>query len=703
MARLDLQATAATAETLSAANVSGDPDRNRSARVVRLHPGAVRLPQRHAAAQQRRPLGQLLIADGAVKPGDLLKAVVIQRRENVGLAEILLGNGWVTEAALARALARQWRAGVVDLATSPPDPRLIDAMGAPLCLAEAAVPWRRIGGVTFIATARPEAFEALLPRLPARLGQVRMLMASEREILDAILATRRTALIRQAELCVPEAMSCRTRDEVRTGHIALAVMAALAIGLLLVPLASLTAITAVAAVLLALGTGLRVLALRSWLAGRRAAQVQQAAFASGAEATPQMRDALPVITVMVPMFREADIAPRLIARVASLTYPRELTDILLVVEEGDSLTRDALAEAALPRWMRVVVVPKGRVQTKPRALNYAMNYARGSIVGIWDAEDMPDPDQLHKVARRFAEAPAEVACLQGILDFYAPKTNWLSRCFTIEYGNWFRVILPGMARMGLIVPLGGTTLFLRRAAIERVGGWDAWNVTEDADLGMRLARFGLRTEMIDSVTQEEPNCRARSWVKQRSRWHKGYFMTWAVHMRDPVQLWRDIGTKAFVGFQLQMFGTVAGFLLAPMLWSFWILSTGGTHPLQGVQAGLVGGWLMAGLLALFIAAEVVNIVIGLIANGTAGRRHLMPFVPTTWLYFPLATLAAWKAIYEVVVDPFTWDKTAHGLVHAPDAVPQALPGHAVLPEVFAPIPIAGVGKRVQVAVLGQIG
>jgi len=669
-----------------------------SGRVVRLHPALVTPPPLRAEPP-RRSLGQILIEDGAVRPGDLLKAVVIQRREKASLAEVLLGNGWTTEAALARALARQWRTGVVDLAASPPDPRLIDAMGAAVCLAEAMVPWRRVGGVTFIAVARPEGFEALVPRLQARFGAIRMLLAPERQVLDAVLATRRTALVREAELCVPAHMSCRSRDAVRTGHIALGLLAAVAIGMMLAPVTALTAVTGLAAAILALCTGLRVLALRAWLGGRRVAQAQAGALARGDAALPEMRAALPVISVMVPMFREADIAPRLVARVAALTYPRELTDILLVVEEDDALTRDALAEATLPRWMRVVVVPKGRVQTKPRALNYAMNFARGSIVGIWDAEDMPDPDQLHKVARRFAEVPADVACLQGILDFYAPKTNWISRCFTIEYGNWFRVILPGIARMGLVVPLGGTTLFLRREAIERVGGWDAWNVTEDADLGMRLARFGLKTEMIDSVTQEEPNCRPRSWVKQRSRWHKGYVMTWAVHMRDPVRLWREIGTKAFLGFQLQMFGTVTGFLLAPLLWSFWALSVGAGHPLQAAPGNPVHAWMLPGLLTLFLMAEVVNITVGLIANGTRGRRHLLPFLPTTWLYFPLATLAAWKAIYEVIVDPFTWDKTAHGLVHAPDSVATASPDHMPQATVLA----AAEGTELaRLAMLGQI-
>ena len=563
---------------------------------------------RDEALAPRRSLGTLLLEDGAVTSGNLLKAIVASRREHAPLSEVLLARRWVTEDALKRGLCSFWRTGFIDLVASPPDPRLVDRLGPRFCLSQSLVPWRRIGGVTLIACARPESFAALEAQLYDRLGAVRMMLATERQVHAVIVAQRQSWLLRDAETCVPAAFSCRSRDAGRTARWAVALGGLLVGGSLLAPTLTLMLLTVLAVLLLACATGLRVLAFQAWLRGRQAAKNAQ-------KTTPRQTDpelphsALPLISVMVPMFREADIAPRLVGRLSALTYPRELTDILLVVEEGDSVTREALASAALPRWMRVIAVPKGRVQTKPRALNYGLNFCRGSIIGVWDAEDEPEPDQLHRIARRFAVVPAEVACLQGVLDYYEPKTNWISRCFTLEYGSWFRAILPGMARLGLVVPLGGTTMFVRRDALEAVGGWDAWNVTEDADLGMRLVRRGYRTEVMDTVTREEPNCRARAWVRQRSRWHKGYFMTWATHMRTPRRLLNDIGWRPFLAFQLQMAGVVAGFLLAPVLWSFWLIAAGLPHPLAPLLAGAAGGWLIPALFTLFVASALISMVI----------------------------------------------------------------------------------------------
>jgi glycosyltransferase XagB len=307
--------------------------------------------------------------------------------------------------------------------------------------------------------------------------------------------------------------------------------------------------------------------------------------------------------------------------------------------------------------MRVVVVPEGQVKTKPRALNHAFDHARGAIIGVYDAEDAPEPDQLRRVVERFQRSGPEVACLQGVLDYYNPCTNWLSRCFTIEYAAWFRLVLPGLARLGLVVPLGGTTLFFRREVLDRLGAWDAHNVTEDADLGIRLARHGYRTELIDAVTLEEANCRALPWVKQRSRWIKGYMMTWVVHMRSPQLLWRQLGPRGFLGFQALFLGTIAQFLLAPLLWSFLLLPFGYHHPLyEALPVAAV--WAIA---AAFFLSEVTNIVIGALGLGRTRHGLSRIWVLTLQLYYPLASLAAYKGLVELATRPFYWDKTTHGL------------------------------------------
>ena len=654
--------------------------------------GVPRRPMR-----ERMPLGQILLEMGAVDPGNLLRAVAMRGRQDQPIGDILQAHGWVSESDLMAALAVQWGAEALDVIGQRPDPRLVDRLGAETCLRQAVLPWRRAGGATVIATARPDDFPALLPQLMAEFGPCAMALAPERDIHAALLATRQTRLVRRAEAQVPAELSCRGADAGRSARVALALLVLLAAGLLLAPVLVLGALLAWTIFTLMLAQGLKLAALlvmlRPAVPRRRPVEtLPEGVLALPAHCGP---DRQPMVSIMVPMFREHDIAPRLVQRLGRLDYPKELLDVLLVVEEEDAITRSALASAELPRWMRVVVVPQGPIKTKPRALNFALNFCRGSIIGVYDAEDAPEADQIRKVVRRFAEAPEEVVCLQGILDFYNPRTNWLSRCFTVEYASWFRVVLPGIARLGLVVPLGGTTLFFRRAPLEQLGGWDSHNVTEDADLGLRLARRGYRTELIDTVTGEEANCRALPWVKQRSRWQKGYAMTWGVHMRNPARLWRELGAWRMFGFQVMFLGSLTQSLLAPLLWSFWVLALGLPHAF----AAALPGWMLPAMTALFLGSEAVNILCGLWAVRGPKHRHLLPWVPTLHLYHPLGTLSAWKALHEVVTRPFYWDKTQHGVFDGsheaeeqavpftpptPDPVPVPIPAPVAIPQRAAP-------------------
>jgi cellulose synthase/poly-beta-1,6-N-acetylglucosamine synthase-like glycosyltransferase len=471
-------------------------------------------------------------------------------------------------------------------------------------------------------------------------------LASARQIEAAILSARGSAMARAAETMVALDESCRNyRKASRTTLHAL--MAAACVALLaLKPI--LVVLTVWAVISLACATAMKA-----------------AAFAASFRAPPPEPSnpahlaRLPVVSVMVALYRESDIAARLVQRLGKLDYPRDLLDIVLVVEEEDRMTRKALAQAALPGWMRVVVTPAGRVKTKPRALNFGLTQCKGSIIGVYDAEDAPEPDQIRKVVARFAQRGTEVACLQGALDFYNPTKNWLARCFTIEYASWFRVVLPGLERLGLPLPLGGTTLFFRRDILEDLGGWDAYNVTEDADLGMRLARHGYRTEILPTTTLEEANCFGLPWVKQRSRWIKGYMMTYLTHMRAPATLYRELGPKAFLGFQILFLGSLSQALLAPLLWSLWFFFLGLGHPL----AGWISPGMMTGLTAFFMGCELLNVAIGALGLKRAGHKMSVLWVPTLALYFPLQAFAAYKAAWEMLHNPFYWDKTTHGAFH----------------------------------------
>ncbi|MCB2111537.1 MAG: glycosyltransferase [Rhodobacteraceae bacterium] len=601
-------------------------------------------------------LGEML----AVSPEDMLRALSLRDREEAGLGDILLARGWVSEPDLMAALCLCWGAPAADLANGASDPRLVDRLGAEFCLRHGVVPLRRTGGATVLATCRPEGWAAMKAALPEDAGPVVMTLALERDIHAALIGQRQTALARKAETRTPAEASCRSRAALPAQRLAIGLVGLAVAGFVLAPVAMLALLCLWALVTVVAGAGLKLAAFLSIALGQ------------GARTAPLKGTAgrrLPMVSVMVPLLREGDIAPRLVRRLGRIDYPRELLDILLVVEEDDETTLGALAAQPLPRWMRVVTVPGGPLRTKPRALNYALEFCRGSIVGVWDAEDAPEPGQIRKIVHRFQRAAPDVACLQGVLDFYNARHNWLSRCFAVEYAVWFRAVLPGLARLGFVVPLGGTTLFFRRAILEEIGAWDAHNVTEDADLGLRLARRGYRTELVDTVTEEEPNARVLPWIRQRARWQKGYAVTWATHMRDPRRLWRELGPRGFLGVQVLFPGALSQAILAPVLWSFWLTFFGLPHPVADRLPALA----LAALGALFVLSETVNVTVGLWAVGRSGHRHLLKWVPTLHFYFPLAALSCYRALVEWVLKPFYWDKTSHGHVGPARVAPQPLP------------------------------
>ncbi len=555
-------------------------------------------------------------------------------------------QGLITEAQLLDALAHQFGTTVLPDTAPPPDPALADRLPASLALRLSAVPLRLAGPALVLMTNRPDRAEDLRAAVDHS-GPVLFAIASRQQMKHALTEIYGRDMIRLAEAKPPTRMSCREWRAKRALRIALIGAAMLVILAIMAPLLIVAGIYGLALVV-AISN-----ALMKWLAVHRMSFAPADPVTSRDTAFPAPD---PVVTIMLPLYKEPDIAGHLVKRIARLDYPRELLDVLLLIEEGDSTTREALDRADLPFWMRAILIPPGHPQTKPRAMNYGLNFARGSLVGIYDAEDAPEPDQLRKVVDRFREVPPEVVCLQGQLDYYNPGHNWLSRCFTLEYATWFRLLLPGVARLGLFVPLGGTTLFFRRHALEDIGAWDAHNVTEDADLGLRLARSGYRTEIVQTTTFEEANAAVLPWIKQRSRWLKGYAMTWATHMRDPVQLWRDLGPRRFIGLQVQLLGTVLGFALAPILWSLVIKLFGWPHPLDAVVPAR--GYL--GLALFFLSTQMLTFLATWRATALPRHRRCRVWIPVLDIYFLLASAATLLGLVELLIQPFHWRKTAHG-------------------------------------------
>jgi cellulose synthase/poly-beta-1,6-N-acetylglucosamine synthase-like glycosyltransferase len=375
---------------------------------------------------------------------------------------------------------------------------------------------------------------------------------------------------------------------------------------------------------------------------------------------PRADDAdLPVYTVIVALYRERRVASRLISALSRLDYPPAKLDIKLVLETDDRETLAALERIVMPGFIEVIVAPPGQPRTKPRALNVALPLARGRFTVIYDAEDVPDPGQLRLSVAAFAHLPRDVACLQARLTIDNTDDSWLTRLFTIEYAALFDVLNPGLAEIGSPIALGGTSNHFRTSILNDICGWDAWNVTEDADLGIRLARLGYRTGDLPSSTLEEAPITLRAWMNQRTRWMKGFIQTCISHSRHPVTTMSQLGPWRFFGALVVMLGTVLSALAYPIftalfaiVWAQGSLSTSG----QAWDAA----WYAASL-TLFVSGMGAIFIPACVALNRRKLWRLLPWIPLLPLYYSFVSLAAWKGLIELATAPFHWNKTSHGL------------------------------------------
>lgn len=368
---------------------------------------------------------------------------------------------------------------------------------------------------------------------------------------------------------------------------------------------------------------------------------------------------VPFYTVLVPAFREEPVAAQLVAALGALDYPLDRLEVLFLTEASDPATRDAIARCRPPPHMRLVTVPEGQPRTKPRALNHGLSVSTGDLVVVFDAEDVPDTDQLLKAAAVFTSAGERLGCLQAHLNVYNPADRWLTRQFAIEYSALFDGILPALERHGLVLMLGGTSNHFRRQALVAVGGWDPWNVTEDADLGIRLQRSGYEVRMLSSTTLEEAPRSLGVWLGQRTRWLKGWMQTYLVHMRRPLDLARDLGGWRMAGVQALTGGLALSALAHP--WFYAVLladALGGAH-LDAVAmepAARLLWWLS---LANLAASLAVAALLGALASSARGRPELAGHALLTPVYWLAISLAAYRALVELMRLPYHWEKTEH--------------------------------------------
>jgi cellulose synthase/poly-beta-1,6-N-acetylglucosamine synthase-like glycosyltransferase len=449
-------------------------------------------------------------------------------------------------------------------------------------------------------------------------------------------------------------LSARATLTRRQRNVVIGVVAVVILGAIVDLLSTMIAIVAVVTALyLAITINRLVLFSRS-----RREHTMERVTDEDARAVPD--DDLPLYTVLVPAFREPEVIGSLLLHLDALEYPKDKLDIKLILESDDAVTIEAVTEANPGNHVEAVLVPPAGPRTKPKALNYAIPHSQAELITIYDAEDAPEPLQLRRAAVALGRADPETVCLQAQLSFANVEQNIITRWFTLEYDMWFALLLPGLVSINAPLPLGGTSNHFRRDALQSLGAWDPFNVTEDADLGVRLARAGYRCGVLESATLEEANSDFINWVKQRSRWYKGYLQTALIHLRNPRLVLKQLGFGGFTQLILFMLGTPLLAILNPIFWTLTVLwFLGSPHYIKDLfPAALyypaVASWVFGNLIVLYMTILTCRIT---------RRYQLIVAAILIPVYWVMMSVAAVKALWQLIAAPALWEKTVHGLVH----------------------------------------
>ncbi len=371
-----------------------------------------------------------------------------------------------------------------------------------------------------------------------------------------------------------------------------------------------------------------------------------------------VEDELPIYTILLPVYKEELLIKKLIWNLQSIDYPRHKLDVKLLVEEDDDLTLDAVRNLDFPAVFEVIVVPYHFPKTKPKACNYGLHFSRGKYLTIYDAEDIPDSDQLKKVVMLFNKLPENFICVQSALNYFNRNENFLTRMFTLEYSYWFDYMLPGLDTLDIPIPLGGTSNHFKMENLLELGAWDPFNVTEDADLGVRAYAKGYKVAIVNSTTYEEANNEPFNWIRQRSRWIKGYMQTYLVHMRNPAKLVRKIGWRGFLGFNFFVGATPLTFLVYPILLFIFLAYV--VFNIASVKM-LFPDWVLFISIFNLMVGNILMIYVNMMAVFKRRFYELILFAIANPVYWLMHSAAAYMGLYQLIVKPFYWEKTDHGL------------------------------------------
>jgi cellulose synthase/poly-beta-1,6-N-acetylglucosamine synthase-like glycosyltransferase len=623
------------------------------AAIDETYPTAATEVETPEARRARMQMAQMLSRSGLVTDEQLQRAMLEYSRTGDPLGDILVAHESISEDVLVAALSEVHQMQRVGLTDFEPDLEVARRLPEDIARIRQAIPVAQVEGEVLVAVARPLT-DGAAAEVEAAVGPFRQLLANRTE-LDQLI--QRVHSAHYAEVSTTFLMEERPDTSAHLvitdsqKAVLVGVLVLLAICGVLAPMATLIGIVAVCSFIYL------VVSVYKFRLTLRALGSHLETDVTDEEIAALDERHLPVYSILVPLYKEAGIVPRLVRDINALDYPRTRLDVKLLCEEDDTETIERIRELELPPHFHLVVVPDSQPKTKPKACNYGLQLATGDYCVIFDAEDRPDPDQLKKAVIAFQRVPANVVCVQAKLNHFNQGQNLLTSWFANEYSMHFELILPAMGAAESPIPLGGTSNHFVTETLRELGAWDPFNVTEDADLGIRLHREGYRTAMIDSTTLEEANSNLANWIRQRSRWNKGYYQTWLVHMRNPFTLLSQVGPRGFMSFNITM-GSAFVLLMNPI---FWGLTTLYVLTQWNFIEQLFPGIVFYAASAMLFVGNFIFVYLNVAGSLQRGEFGITRTALLSPLYWGLMSWAAWKGFIQLFTNPFYWEKTEHGL------------------------------------------
>ena len=614
-------------------------------------------------AKPKLPLGQMLVQNREITEAQLQEAIALQQKSGGRIGDILLFLGHVTPEVLYRYLATQSNLGRVGRRF---DRKIVEQLPYELALKHNAIVINSRADACLIAVSEILS-NAALNEIQEYLGKpVEQVLATMIEIenyWETVYGRK------QSEDSVFKLYEEQPENSAIVTFSKSQRMTLIAVGVFLLLLLIVSYHTALFVINIFFQTIYAIMTiLKLYIVFKGSYRDAQLRFTEEELAAIDETE-LPVYTILVPVYKEKEVIKHLIQNIQNLDYPQYKLDVCILLEEDDVETIEVVRGMNLPHYFTPMIVPTTQPKTKPKACNYGLIRAKGKYVVIYDAEDRPEPDQLKKVFLSFKKLPPSYVCVQCKLNYFNSDQNALTRMFTQEYSMWFELLLVGILQIRTPVPLGGTSNHFKIDFLKEVGAWDPFNVTEDADLGIRLFKKGYQTAIVDSRTWEEANSKVSNWIRQRSRWIKGYMQTWLVHMRHPVQLYKACGLKGFIGYQAMVLGTPVLPLINPIFWSFmllWYLTEAQwiSSLFPGILYYIACFQLIFGNF-MFIYTNAVGMY-WVIRDCALKQKQpfsygLIKYALLSPLYWFLMSVAAYKALFQLLIKPFYWEKTIHGL------------------------------------------